>query len=247
MTASPSTARSDPLGAAKERPSPFHGHAASVRASCGGRIGLVPAPAARPVNLSALVLKAAFIVVVAVLYGGTAMAEDSRPEDPASLLFEAPQWAATRPGATLSYRYTRKSANEAFGRERRRAAGPFEDVSSNPVLMLFLEHHVEQLSRSVHANPRYLKNAIRAALRDKYRIEAGESSVDGRPVKTWRVLIAPFIDDPNKARMAGLEGLVYTLAVSEEVPGQVTEVIAKATRPDDVAALEETLVYEAKE
>jgi hypothetical protein len=199
------------------------------------------------VNLSALVLKAAFIVVVAVLYGGTAMAEDSRPEDPASLLFEAPQWAATRPGATLSYRYTRKSANEAFGRERRRAAGPFEDVSSNPVLMLFLEHHVEQLSRSVHANPRYLKNAIRAALRDKYRIEAGESSVDGRPVKTWRVLIAPFIDDPNKARMNGLEGLVYTLAVSEEVPGQVTELTAKATGPDGVAALEETLVYEAKE
>lgn len=226
-------------------------------------------------NLSALVLKAAFIVVSALLCGGTAMAEDDpRPEDPASLLFEAPQWAATRPGATLSYRYTRKSANEAFygpsfedrirlhiekgdaeatrtvrvelfGRERRRAAGPFEDVRANPVLMLFLEHHLEQLSRSVHANPRYLKNAIRAALRDKYRIEAGESLVDGRPVKTWRVLIAPFIDDPNKARMNGLEGLAYTLAVSEEVPGQVTELAAKATRPDGVAALEETLVYEA--
>jgi hypothetical protein len=228
------------------------------------------------VNLSALVLKAAFIVVAALECGGTAMAEDSRPEDPASLLFEAPQWAAARPGATLSYRYTRKSANEAlygpsfedrirlhiekgdaeatrtvrvelFGRERRRAAGPFEDVSSNPVLMLFLEHHLEQLSRSVHANPRYLKNAIRAALRDKYRIEAGESAVDGRPVKTWRVLIAPFIDDPNKARMNGLEGLAYTLAVSEEVPGQVAELTAKATRPDGVAALEETLVYEATE
>lgn len=226
-------------------------------------------------NLSALVLKAAFIVVSALLCGGTAMAEDDpRPEDPASLLFEAPQWAAARPGATLSYRYTRKSANEAlygpsfedrirlhiekgdaeatrtvrvelFGRERRRAAGPFEDVRANPVLMLFLEHHLEQLSRSVHANPRYLKNAIRAALRDKYRIEAGESLVDGRPVKTWRVLIAPFIDDPNKARMNGLEGLVYTLAVSEEVPGQVAELTAKATRPDGVAALEETLVYEA--
>lgn len=226
-------------------------------------------------NLSALVLKAAFIVVSALLCGGTAMAEDDpRPEDPASLLFEAPQWAATRPGATLSYRYSRRSANDAlygpsfedrirlhiekgdaeatrtvrvelFGRERRRAAGPFEDVRANPVLMLFLEHHLEQLSRSVHANPRYLKNAIRAALRDKYRIEAGESLVDGRPVKTWRVLIAPFIDDPNKARMNGLEGLAYTLAVSEEVPGQVTELAAKATRPDGVAALEETLVYEA--
>jgi hypothetical protein len=81
-----------------------------------------------------------------------------------------------------------------------------------------------------------MKNAIRAALRDKYRIEAGESSVDARPVKTWRVLIAPFIDDPNKARMAGLESLVYTLVVSEEVPGQVTELTAKATRPNGVAA-----------
>ena len=63
----------------------------------------------------------------------------------------------------------------------------------------------------------------------------------------WRVLIVPFIKDPNKARMNGLAGLVYTLAVSEEVPGQVTELTAKATRPDGVAALEETLVYEAKE
>ena len=117
-------------------------------------------------NLSALVLKAAFIVVSALLCGGTAMAEDDpRPEDPASLLFEAPQWAAARSGATLSYRYIRKSANEA--------------------------------------------------------------------------LYGPSFE--------GLEGLVYTLAVSEEVPGQVTELTAKATRPDGVAALEETLVYEATE
>ena len=70
---------------------------------------LAPAPGARPVNLFDLVLKAAFIVVVALLCGGTAMAEAPRPEDPASLLFEAPQWAATRPGATLSYRYTRNA------------------------------------------------------------------------------------------------------------------------------------------
>src|SRR5215213_7090316 len=69
MTASPSTARSDPLGAAKGAASPFYGHAASVRASLGGPIGLVPAPGARPVNLSDLVLKAAFIVVAVRRHG----------------------------------------------------------------------------------------------------------------------------------------------------------------------------------
>lgn len=220
-------------------------------------------------------MKAAFVAVAALLYGVTAMAGDDRPADAASLLFEAPQWADTRPGATLTYRYARQSADHAlfgpsfedrirlhiekgdtdatrtvrvelFGAARRRASGPFEDVGFNPVLMLFLEHHVEQLSRAVRANPRYLKNAIRAALRDRYEIETGESSIGGRPVTVRRVLIAPFVDDPNKARMNGLEGLVYTLAVSEQVPGQIAELTVKAALPDGAAAIEEKLVYDAK-
>jgi len=218
-------------------------------------------------------MKAAFIAVAALLCLGTAMADDDRPADPTSVLFEAPQWAKTRPGATLTYRYARKSADEALlgpsfedrirlhiekgdtdaartvrvelsGGERRRASGPFEDVSYNPVLMLFLEHHVEQLSRTLHANPRYLKNAIRAALRDKYQIENGETLLDGRSVKTSRVLIVPFVDDPNKVRMRGLDRLVYTFVVSEQVPGQVTELTAKASGLDGAAALEETLTYD---
>jgi len=218
-------------------------------------------------------VKTAFFAVAALLYGATAIADERRPADATSLLFEAPQWADARPGETLTYRYARKSANhelfgpsfedrirlhidegktdgtrtvriQLFDAERRRASGPFEDLSYNPVLMLFLEHHVEQLSRSLQANPRYLKNAIRAALRDEFTMEPGEASVGGRSVKTWRVLITPFLNDPNRARMKGLERLVYTLIVSEEVPGQVTELTAKAGRPDGGSALEETLVYD---
>jgi hypothetical protein len=217
--------------------------------------------------------RAALLAMTALLYGGIATAEESRPADATDLLFETPQWADARPGDTLAYRYSRKSANEGlfgpsfddrirlhvdrgatedtrtvrvelFGAERRRASGPFEDVSFNPVLMLFLEHHVEHLSRSVQANPRYLKNAIRAALRDGFKLARGEASVGGRPVTTWQVVITPFLNDPNKARMKGLQDLVYTLAVSEQVPGQITELTAKAARPDGVSALEETLVYD---
>jgi hypothetical protein len=43
--------------------------------------------------------------------------------------------------------------------------------------------------------------------------------------------------------MNGLETLVYTLAVSEQVPGQVVELTAKATGLDGASTLEETLVY----
>lgn len=218
------------------------------------------------------------ILAVAALLGGrcdTVMAQAGAPPDAASLLFEMPQWANAQPGATLVYRYARKSADEQrfgpsfedpirlhiekgdidaartvrvelFGPARRRASGPFEDVSSNPVLMLFLEHHVEQLSRVFHANSRYFKNAIRAALRDKAEIETVRISVAGQPVMVRQARVRPFLDDPNKARMNGLESLVYTLAVSDEVPGQITELAATAVLPDGSTALDERLVYDSK-
>jgi len=220
-------------------------------------------------------VRSPILAVASLLCVGTARAQDAEPVDATGLLFEAPQWAEARPGATLTYRYVRTSANEAlfgpsfedqirlhvekggsdasrtvrvelFDGPRRRASGPFEDVSANPVLILFLEHHVEQLSRTLHANPRYLKNAIRTALRARSAIDTAESSVNGRSVKIRRVRIAPFIDDPNKDRMKGLEGLVYTLAVSEQVPGQITELTVKAALPDGGAVLEEHLVYDPK-
>src|SRR3954447_12831664 len=58
---------------------------------------------------SSHLMKAAFIALATLLCGGAAMADD-QPAEPTSLLFEAPQWAKTRPGATLTYRYARKSA-----------------------------------------------------------------------------------------------------------------------------------------
>lgn len=220
-------------------------------------------------------LRLPLLLIAALLCGGPATAQLDEPATAASLLFETPQWAGTKPGDVLTYRYLRKSADEQrfgpsfedeirlhlekgerdeartvrvelFGPARRRASGPFEDISSNPVLMLFLEHHVEQLSRALRANPRYLKNAIRAALRDKARIDTRESSVGGRPVAIRQVTVEPFLDDPNKARMNGLESLQYSLAVSEEVPGQITELVVTAALPDGSTALDERLVYDAK-
>lgn len=196
-------------------------------------------------------------------------------EEAADLLFETPQWAVAPPGTGLTYRFVRKSSNEAaygpsfedrirleveagakpeertvavemFSGERRRAAGPFEDVTTNPVLLLFLERHVQDLSRLLGANPRYLKNAIRSALRDRADVQATEALVEGRPVPAQSVSVEPFAGDPHKARMKGLEGLTYTFIVSPEVPGQIAEIHATAALADGTIGLEEALVYDPK-
>jgi hypothetical protein len=195
--------------------------------------------------------------------------------DVASLLFETPQWTGTAAPTSLSYRYLRRSSDatlfgpsfedrihlkvepgdqpqtrtvlvEMFSGERRLAAGPFENVTFNPALVLFLENHVQQLSRTLHANPRYLKNAIRKAWREKASIAKADVEIDGRTFVGTQISIQPFIDDPNKARANGLETLTLTVDISESVPGRIAAIVVKALRPDGAPALDESLVYDPK-
>jgi len=206
----------------------------------------------------------------------SAVAQEPGTPDVATLLFETPQWAAAPAGTRLTYRYARKSSSEPlfgpsfedriglrldkgdglddrtvavelFSGERRRAAGPFESVTSNPVLMLFLEQHVQQLSQLLRANPRYLKNAIRAAWRDRAEIAKTDVVVDGRRLSGTRIVIRPFLDDPNKTRMNGLDTLTYAVTICAGVPGEIVAIDVDAQLGDGVPGLEERLVYGPKD
>ena len=212
------------------------------------------------------------IFAFCALLAGSALAQAPAP-DAATLLFETPAAQGRGAGPHPRLRLRRKapedgrlgpsfadtirlgiepSAAEAaartvrmemFGPGRRRAAGPFEDVTTNPVLTVFLEHHVEQLSKALRANPRYLKNAIRAALAGQGRRGAGRDGC-GRPAgaRPGASASRPSPADANKDRMQGLEGLAYTFTVSDGVPGRIAAIAVRAARPEG-ALLEETLTY----
>jgi hypothetical protein len=133
---------------------------------------------------------------------------------------------------------------ELFSGPRRLPTGTFADMTGNPVLSLFLELHVKTLSERLQANPRYLKNTIRAALRDKAEVTEAQLSVDGRSVPGWRVRISPFRDDPNKSRMHGLGGLVYEFTVAKAVPGGIVAVGVEAAAPQGPPLLSERIAYD---
>jgi hypothetical protein len=200
-----------------------------------------------------------------------AYAED-KPPAAADLLFESQQLANTKPGEELDYSYSQKSADpakygpafddkiklsiedagkasdernvrvEMFSAERHKAAGPFEGMTGNPVLSLFLENNIQQLSNLLHANPRYLKNAIRRALRDA---PSAPDQIDGQK-QAWRVEVAPFKDDPQKDRMNGLETLTYVFRVAPDLPGAVYEIDISARDAAGAVLIEEKLHYDGK-
>jgi hypothetical protein len=67
--------------------------------------------------------------------------------------------------------------------------------------------------------------------------------VQGRAVPGWRVVVTPFAEDPNRARMRGLETMDYTFVASESVPGLIARIEATA-KAEDGLLLQETLTYD---
>ncbi|MCW2272667.1 hypothetical protein GJ654_01075 [Rhodoblastus acidophilus] len=205
------------------------------------------------------------------LFAGSASA--TQEPQAADILFERPQLEKLKGGDRLDYSYSFKSADpslfgpafddriglrvepgdgpdkkkvevEMFSAERRRAAGPFEDMSGNPLLSLMLEENLQRLAAIFQANPRYMKTAIRLALRNaKATPEPSEGFGDA---PGWRVEVAPFKDDPHKARMHGLDTLTYRFRVSEAAPGEITEIAISARDAKGDVLFEETTRYAGK-
>lgn len=194
--------------------------------------------------------------------------------DTESILFEKPDWTKAPPGAKLTYDYSRKTYGSKdyggsfddtialtldssdkpadrnvevrmFSGERRMPAGPFEDTSTNPVLLLVFENHLQVISQLFHANPRYLKNAIRRAWRDDATIESVSLDVGGKTVPGTRITTHPFINDPMKDLMKGLDTLTYVVETSDSVPGEIVSINIHAPG-DGAPKFSESLHYEAE-
>jgi hypothetical protein len=198
------------------------------------------------------------------------------PPRAADLLFDQPHMKNTAPGSTITYDYLRRSgiskglfgapledtvtlklepgkSPEArditvtmFSGLNRVPAGPFEDMSGNPMVSLFLENHLRALAKVLEANPRYLKLAIRRGLRERATVTPTKVSFGGREVDGWRVVTKPFEGDPMAQRMRGMDDLTYTFVTAPSVPGEIVSIEASSKSQDGGELLEEKLNYDQK-
>lgn len=199
---------------------------------------------------------------------------DAGKVDVADLLFDARHFKSTAPDAKIRYTFRRESADPARGMpsfkdeidfqlepgkepdkrnvvvtlfkgEQHRAAGPFDDVAFNPITMLVLEFDVGNLAKSLSANPRYLKNAIRRAMRDNAVTKTVEVPFGGRRIQATEVDIKPFADDQqNRERFGPFLGTTYRFVVSDQVPGSIYSI--SIVTPDKAENAPPVLLEELK-
>ena len=102
---------------------------------------------------------------------------------------------------------------------RQRPFSAIEGFRGNPLIMLFLQHDVDEMKQATGGPSGYFRNRIRNAFRD--RAEVDELTVEhaGGSFPAKRITIRPFAADPNLDRFPGFANKWYEFILAPEIPG----------------------------
>jgi hypothetical protein len=172
-------------------------------------------------------------------------------------LFVTNHLATLKPPTTLVYSYRKRgSLEEAFddsvsvglaplgdGRccranaqflsgARRLALPEVDSAQGNPVILYFLERDIREMQRLTKGQQNYFRKRIRMSVYQGATVRDVTVPWRGREVAGREISIAPYLDDPLRARFEKLTNKQYVFTLSDAVPGGVyalRTVIAGAT------------------
>lgn len=206
--------------------------------------------------MSRIILAAITAASVMIQVASPAFAEPQ----PSDLLFKLRQLDLVSKGSEVKYKFERKSSNEQllgrdftdelklqitkssdkgardiamyiFTGEAARDVQNWPDLSTNPILLWYLDRSVTQLSTLSGAEKMYLKGRIRSTFDEKGKVEAIKAEYGGQQVDAYRITITPFKGDPYASKMEGYDHSYLTFIVSDAVPGYFVDMAATFESP----------------
>lgn len=161
-------------------------------------------------------------------------------------LFMSDQLGSVKPPVTLRYSYRKSgslepgfddqvtvaltaradgrccAANASFLSGDRRITLPeIEAARGNPVILYFLERDIHEMQRLTRGQHNYFRKRIRMAVYQGAVIQPVQLAWRGQTVAGQEITIAPYRDDPLRARFEQLAGKEYVFTLSSAVPGGV--------------------------
>jgi hypothetical protein len=100
------------------------------------------------------------------------------------------------------------------------------DAHANPVLLYFLEGEVRRLQRTTQGQAAHFRHKMRQSLADTATVTEGSIRWAGTDVTARTVRVAPFLDDPYRARFSEQATTEYAFVLSDAVPGGVYQMSA---------------------
>ncbi len=121
---------------------------------------------------------------------------------------------------------TRDVVVKVFSGERARDPQPIDELTGNPILVVFLDRAIASYMAVAGGKVAYLKDKFRTSLRERATVEPAKVKLGDRTVDAYRISVAPYVGDLNAQKMRGYETSRFSFVVSEAVPGQFVELDA---------------------
>ena len=205
--------------------------------------------------------------VCAFLLGTQAQAFDGLNEVQ-TLIFDKPHLKNTKDGQSISYSYRSEIDEEEpvddlvtlnitaqidderrdvvidfLSDERHLNMPPFSGYRGNPVIMAMLEHVVQKIGQDTGGGALYFRNRIRDAIAsDKVTLEKQKLSVNDNEIDAAIVQFQPFEKDSRLDPASIYKKAVFTITLSDTVPGGIVGVGVKA-EADGHAAFSRQLMF----
>lgn len=109
---------------------------------------------------------------------------------------------------------------------------PTEGLPCNPVIIYFLERDISEMSALTGGQRRYFQKRLRLALAAGPEITAVTRRIDGKAVAVRRIVVQPYLHDPNAQRFERYTGKRYTFEIADALPGQVVQIRTEIPGPN---------------
>jgi hypothetical protein len=205
---------------------------------------------------------------LAVSSGGAAAAAGDGPTA-VDMIFEHKHLSNVEQGKEIGYRFNRTVSNpELLGQpftddiklkvvavkptgekdvdlqiytgDRARDLQKLPGVTINPVFLVYFNQAVNSFSMLAGGQRSYLTRVFSLGFREKAKVEPVKVDYQGKKIDAYRISMAPYAGDQNQSKMQGWEGAEYVVVVSDHVPGEIVDLIAKYKNkyPGDLSLVE---------
>jgi len=107
-----------------------------------------------------------------------------------------------------------------------------ESAEGNPVLLYFLERDIREMNRLTKGQSGYFRKRIRMAVYQGAQMRELTIPFEGKTVPARQIMVAPYLDDPLRARFEQLATKRYVFTLCDAVPGGVYAISARVDGDD---------------
>ncbi len=200
-------------------------------------------------------MRAAPAALMVVLCSGLATAAAGDPPTAVNMIFEQKHLANVEQGKEVDYKFNRTATDpillgqtfsdtitlkvvaakptgekdvdlQIYSGERARDLQKLPGLTINPVFIVYFDQAAATFSMLAGAKLPYLKNVFSTALKDKTKVEPVKVDYKGKTIDAYRISMNPYVTDEHAAKMQGWEGAQYVLILSDQVPGEIVDLVS---------------------